>query len=79
MCATSDVMVCPACEGLAVTRGYMAVCTECWWLSPDVRELVAEEPEVVGPMLCAEPEPSEAYAPRPTLSEVGNGSGDGCR
>lgn len=62
MCASSDVMLCPACKGLAVTRGHMAVCTECWWLSPDLREHVAEEagrPELV---VCAEPDRSEDYA-----------------
>ena len=78
MCATSDVMVCPACEGLAVTRGHMAVCTECWWLSPDVRALVAEEPEFVGPMLCAEPERSDEYSPGSSEGESSNGSGEAC-
>lgn len=75
MCAESNVMVCPACDGLAVTRGHMAVCTECWWLSPDVRDLVAPlraatqsgAPELV---VCAEPDLSEDYAGKPAAHGV---------
>lgn len=27
------VIVCPACEGKAVTRAGVAACTECWWVA----------------------------------------------